>query len=280
MSGDHQKVFDFQDVILSFYKQHGRTLPWRRTTDPYKVGVSELMLQQTQVSRVVDKYEEFLAAFPTAQVLAEASFADVLALWQGLGYNRRAHYAQNLAQLLVENPSPGYDELLCVKGVGSYTAAAICVFAYNEDRAAVDVNVRRVHQRFFGAGVSDAFIASCVPQSRSRDWHNALMDFGSLVCTKKNPSCNECPLRKQCFAYTNDSFAREPMSTQPRFLGSVRWHRGQILKALLVSSLTQEALWACLEESIREKEKFSLAIAQLQRERFIVFDDPLFVIEN
>lgn len=269
MSGEDQKVSEFQQTILSFYAVHGRELPWRETTEVYPILVSELMLQQTQVSRVVEKYTAFLEAFPTPKALLDASFTDVLGLWQGLGYNRRAQYVQNAAQLLVDTPAPGYEELLAVTGVGPYTAAAVCVFAYNEDRSAVDVNVRRVHKRFFGREVDDSFIARCVPTGRSREWHNALMDFGSLVCTKKAPGCSECLLAGSCEAYATGSFVDEPTSSQPRFVGSVRWHRGRVLAYALKQPVSEEELWGLLDERYRDKKKFLEALKQLRKEGFI-----------
>ena len=272
---DDQKVSEFQRQVLQFYEQHGRDLAWRETTSVYAIAVSELMLQQTQVSRVVEKYEEFLRAFPTPQALADASFKQVLLLWQGLGYNRRARYAQNVASLLVEVPAPSYEQLLAVKGVGPYTAAAICVFAYNADRAAIDVNVRRVHKRFFGSEATDAFIASCVPSGRSRDWHNALMDFGSLVCTKKSPSCEQCPLNARCWALAEDAFSQESSASQPRFKGSVRWHRGQVLKKCLDQPRGKEALWSSLDEQLRDRSCFSQALSGLVSEGFVRIEDAV-----
>ena len=274
MSEPDRKVSDFQRLILSFYDQRGRSLPWRETTDIYRITVSELMLQQTQVARVKEKYREFLASFPTPQALASASQRDVVARWQGLGYNRRALYVHNAAQLLLNNSDPSYEELLEVKGIGPYTAAAIRVFARNEERAAIDVNIRRVHERFFGE-VSDAFIESCVPVGRSRDWHNALMDFGSLLCTKRAPSCEECPLASECFALRNDTFSAEVTSSQPRFEGSVRWHRGRVLKRCLEEPRTQEQLFELLDERYRDRKKLVVAIKQLREEGFILPSNPL-----
>lgn len=274
MSEPDQKVSDFQQTILSFYEQHGRRLPWRETTDVYKIAVSELMLQQTQVARVKEKYKEFLASFPTPHALASASQRNVVAHWQGLGYNRRALYVQNAARLLVNIPNPSYEKLTEVKGIGPYTAAAIRVFARNEQIAAIDVNVRRVHRRFFGE-VDDEFIRQCVPSGRSRDWHNALMDFGSLLCTKRAPSCAQCPLARECFALRNDTFRTEATSSQPRFEGSVRWHRGRVLKRCLEEPRTPDELFASLDERHRDKKKLLMALKQLRKEGFILPGNPV-----
>ncbi len=258
------KLTRFRDAILS---RERADLPWRRTTEPYAILVSEMMLQQTQVDRVVPKYLSFLDRFPTAASLAQAPFPEVLRLWQGLGYNRRARYLQDAAQFLVEHPRPSYEELLALRGVGPYVAAAVCVFAYNERRAALDVNVRRIFSRYFGA-VDDGFIAQAVPED-SRDWHNALMDFGQAVCTKRSPSCDSCPLRASCHAVRNDTFSSEPSHAQPRFEGSVRWHRGRILKVLLRGRMRENLLWNALPSAYRNRERFSTALDGLRREGFI-----------
>lgn len=278
MSDISRKISGFRAVILNFYQEHGRSLAWRQTSDVYEVAVSEFMLQQTQVSRVQDKYASFLSRFPTAHSLASASQKDVLVAWQGLGYNRRALWLQGLAQFLTSNPSPSYDELLSVKGVGPYTAAAICSFANNDDVAAIDVNISRIFDRYFNRSDKE-FISQVLPASRSRDWHNALMDFGSLVCTKRSPSCDSCPLAQSCHAYQNNTFSKEKSSSQPRFEGSVRWHRGQVLKALLKNSRTKEQLWYFLDEKYRDHNKFETALEQYLDEEFIVEDNDLFVIK-
>ena len=270
-----EKTKMFQETILLFYKQQGRELPWRRTTDPYKILVSELMLQQTQVDRVIPKYEAFLEAFPSPRALHDAPLADVLALWQGLGYNRRAKYLWQAASLFLRFPKPSFEQLVDLKGVGEYTAAAVCAFAYNKDVAAVDVNVRRVFNRFFGA-VNDEFIAKRVPFGRSRDWHNALMDFGSLVCTKRNPSCATCRLSESCHAFQNNTFADEPTRSQKTFLGSVRWHRGQLLKAVLKSPVSFEKYWSSLNRDHRNHEFASIAAKQLVSEGLVLLNGSLF----
>ncbi|MFT4250587.1 MAG: hypothetical protein ACMXYD_04470 [Candidatus Woesearchaeota archaeon] len=277
MSGEFRKVSVFQEEILGFYKSNKRFLAWRETTSVYEVAVSEFMLQQTQVSRVQEKYVSFLQRFPSAQDLAGASQKDVLLAWQGLGYNRRALWLQGLASFLVTNPAPTYEELLSVKGVGSYTAAAICSFAYNQDIVVSDVNVSRVFTRFFG-GDDKELLQEALPQGKSRDWYNALMDFGSLVCTKKRPSCSSCPLASSCYALKNDSFSEEKSSSQKRFVGSLRWHRGEILKALLKQPRTQEQLWYYLDEKYRDTALLSLALDQYVEEGFVRRDDGLFVV--
>lgn len=256
----------FRQTILSFYESKGRDLPWRRTDSAYEVLVSEMMLQQTQVDRVIPKYLAFLERFPTPQALVEAPLAEVLRAWQGLGYNRRAKYVQNAARLFVDNPTPAYDDLLSVKGIGPYTAAAVCAFAYNQDVEVADVNVRRVFKRFFGR---DDVIEDALPSGRARDWYNALMDFGSSICTKKNPSCEACPLAEKCYALHHDTFGQEKTKSQKRFEGSIRWHRGQILKAVLEGPVQRDALYHSLDTQHKDREKFEQAAEQLLEEEFL-----------
>ncbi len=183
---------------LPWYAANRRDLPWRRTTDPYAVLVSEVMLQQTQVPRVVPRYAAFLDAFPTLETLAGSPLADVLRLWRGLGYNNRAVRLRRCAQALARGrrrPPRGaadtLDGLVALPGIGPYTARAVLVFARNADLAAVDANVRRVltHELDLPRDLSPAALQSVadalLPRGRSRDWHNALMDYGSLVLTAR-----------------------------------------------------------------------------------------------
>jgi len=263
-----EKSQEFQKTILAYYKTYQRDLPWRNTTDPYKILVSELMLQQTQVDRVLPKYEAFIAAFPTPATLHKAPLHKVLILWQGLGYNRRAQYLWQAASLFMQYPKPAYEQLVDIKGVGEYTAAAVCAFSYNQDVAAIDVNVRRVFNRFFGP-VSDDFIKKNVPLRKGRNWHNALMDFGSQVCTKKNSRCDACPLKQHCHALANNTFSSETSTTQKKFLGSVRWHRGQLLKTVLERPVSFEEYWRALDKKHRNYDHAQAAAKQLVSEKLV-----------
>lgn len=205
----------FSQELLSWYTINKRDLPWRKENiDPYHVVISEIMLQQTQVPRVIEKFKEFIALFPTIQDLAGASSAKVIKAWQGLGYNRRALLLQRFAQEVVkkyEGVIPHVPEALCkLPGVGSYTAGAIASFAFNRSEPAIDVNVRRIFMRFFDGKDQGlpmdadkerklyARIKKSIPEGRSKDFHNALMDFGSFVCLRENPLCFRCPLRESC----------------------------------------------------------------------------------
>ncbi len=204
----------FSSTILAWYSQYKRILPWRDNPTPYHVLVSEIMLQQTQVSRVIIKFKEFLDKFPTLAHLAQASPAEVIRAWSGLGYNRRALLLRAFAAEVMENhhgkiPS-SRAELLKLPGIGDYTAGALLSFAYNLPEPAIDVNVRRIYQRYFHGrdqglplGKDEekklyGLAASTIPFGKSAEFHNALMDFGSMVCTRDAPHCHKCPLRLSC----------------------------------------------------------------------------------
>ena len=200
MSGDTpalpspRRIRALQARLLGWYAENRRDLPWRRTTDPYAVLVSEIMLQQTQVPRVVPRFADWLEAWPDLESLAEAPLAGVLRRWQGLGYNNRARRLQACAQAAVAAAPGGRraelprspEGLRALPGIGPYTARAVLVFAHNDDLAAVDANVRRVltHELRLPEDLSgkhlQAVADAALPHGRSRDWHNALMDYGSL----------------------------------------------------------------------------------------------------
>ena len=210
-----------QERLLDWYAANGRDLPWRRTTDPYAILVSEVMLQQTQVPRVVVRYPLFLARFPTLASLAQAALADVLAAWLGLGYNNRALRLKRCAEALPGGALPAeLDALRALPGVGPYTARAVLVFANNADLAAVDANVRRVLTSELGLphDLSPAALQevadAALPRGRSRDWHNALMDYGSLVLTARGTGI-------------------APRTRQTPFAGSPRQRRARLLRALV-----------------------------------------------
>jgi A/G-specific adenine glycosylase len=183
------RVAALQKRILDWYAANGRDLPWRRTVDPYAILVSEVMLQQTQVARVVPRYGAFLERYPTLADLAAAPLAGVLELWLGLGYNTRAVRLKRCAELAGERLPETLDELQRLPGLGPYTARAVLIFAHNADLAAVDANVRRVliHELDLSPGIATPALQQiadeALPTGRSRDWHNALMDYGALVLT-------------------------------------------------------------------------------------------------
>lgn len=220
---------EFIKEIYRYFKAHGRAhLPWRQTTDPYKILVSEIMLQQTQAHRVVPKYEEFIKKWSNAKVLANASNIEVLKAWSGLGYNRRALNLKRAAEAvtgLYKGIFPRDREgLLALPGVGPYTAGAISAFAYNHPLAIIETNIRSVYIHFYfpnKTAVSDAellpIIERTLDQKNPRDWYAALMDYGAMLkSTKPNPS------RKS-----------KHHTSQSKFKGSVREVRGDILRTLL-----------------------------------------------
>jgi len=202
----------FRARLLTWYRRHGRDLPWRRTDDPYHILVSEIMLQQTQVDRVMPKYEEWLQKYPTLHALAAAPEREVAETWYPLGYNIRPKRLQSIAREAVTSYGgtlPADEEtLLSFKGIGRYTAGAIRSFAFRERAAILDTNVARVLFRVFvGRGdpkrhamkrhlwsVSEAL----VPNRHVYDFNQALMDFGATVCTARNPRCLACPMKKNC----------------------------------------------------------------------------------
>ena len=206
----------FQHRLLKWYREYGRDLPWRKTSDPYKILVSEVMLQQTQVERVIPKYHEFLERYPTLQDLAEAPAEEVRKSWYPLGYNIRPLRLHGIAcetvarygGALPKNP----DELLSFKGIGRYTAGAIRSFAFREDAPILDTNVMRVlHRVFVGTGDPKAQKArlwalseALIPKGRGYDFNQALMDFGAMVCTARDPYCLLCPMKDVCKTYPFD----------------------------------------------------------------------------
>jgi A/G-specific adenine glycosylase len=214
--------------LLTWYADNRRDLPWRHTTDPYAILVSEIMLQQTQVPRVVPRFVEWLAAWPDLESLSAAPLVDVLRRWQGLGYNNRARRLQECATAAVAAAPTGGraelprtpDGLRALPGIGPYTARAVLIFAHNDDLAAVDANVRRVltHELGLPEDLGDrelqAVADAVLPRGRSRDWHNALMDYGSLVLTARSTGI-------------------AARSRQGTFEGSRRQKRARLLRRLL-----------------------------------------------
>ncbi len=214
----------FQQKILTWYEQHKRDLPWRRTINPYRIMISEIMLQQTQVDRVIPKYKAFLKVFPTVWDLAEAPVSQVLELWSGLGYNSRAIRLQEAVKVICKRYDgqvpKNRDVLLDLPGIGPYTANAILSFAHNLPFPCIDTNIRRIilHELQLPEKTSAeklyAIAESLIPENRSREWHNALMDYGSSILTARKTGIKS-------------------LTTQSKFLHSRRWYRGQILKTLV-----------------------------------------------
>ena len=205
----------FRRRLLAWYRQHGRTLPWRETRDPYHILVSEIMLQQTQVDRVLPKYQEWLDRYPSLAALAAAPEADVVKTWYPLGYNVRPRRLQAIARESVEkyNGELPHDEdtLRSFKGIGAYTAGAVMSFAFGKRAAILDTNVARVLFRVFvGRGDRDSgamekhlweISRAVLPHRHVFDFNQALMDFGATLCNARKPQCMMCPMTSKCRAY-------------------------------------------------------------------------------
>lgn len=208
----------FSHQIIRWYQQNPRDLPWRNSSDPYKIWLSEIILQQTRVAQGLPYYEAFTKAYPTLKDLALAPEEEVLRLWQGLGYYSRArnlHFCAKYVWHELGGKFPNtYSELIKLKGIGSYTASAISSFAFGEAKAVVDGNVFRVLARYFGISTDIASSSAkkefetlanqLIPQDIPGEFNQAMMDFGSRLCTPRNPECNSCPVKNGCFAYANN----------------------------------------------------------------------------
>jgi A/G-specific adenine glycosylase len=253
---------EFRDMILSWYRDNGRRLPWRETSDPYAILISETMLQQTQADRVIGKYTEFIGLFPDFAALADAALRDILISWQGLGYNRRAIAVKKCAETVIDNYG-GYlpssiKALQALPGIGPYTARAIAAFAFNMPTVFIETNIRTVFiHHFFGdrKGITDTelhpLVAETLDTDNPRGWYNALMDYGVMLKrTHKNPG------RRSSHHVL-----------QAPFLGSNRELRSRILKAILdAPCLTEEQLVSLMGG---DAEKVSNNLVQMEKEGFI-----------
>lgn len=282
-----QEIKTFQKEILTWYEKHQRDLPWRKTRDPYKILVSEIMLQQTQVNRVIPKFEAWLEAFPTVLVLAKAPVSEVLKMWSGLGYNRRALNLKKTAVVVSETYRGSFPktekELLTLPGIGAYTARAILCFAFNEQVTVVDTNVRKVIlTQFLKNGnyirhsgeerlqnlksaphvtVSDSgrmtdkqiteLADQLLPHGKAYEWNQALMDYANLVLKKE----------------------KIKIPKQSKFHGSHRYYRGQVLKLLLAKKkVAINDLGPAIKKDFNETETVWLQtlLDQLVQEGFVV----------
>jgi A/G-specific adenine glycosylase len=199
--------------LLVWFEEHGRDLPWRKTRDPYAILVSEVMLQQTQVERVIPRWRAWLERWPTPAALAAAPVAEAIVAWQGLGYNRRAVSLHRAARIVAERGWPA--DLTELPGVGPYTAAAVGNFAFGRDVLPLDTNVLRVQER-----TGESFDAHCA---------QALFDLGATICLARIPRCGRCPLASDC---PSRGTRYEPLRKQSRFEGSFRERRAIALRAV------------------------------------------------
>jgi A/G-specific adenine glycosylase len=265
---------NFKKEIWNYYHAYGRhTMPWRKTKDPYKIMISEYMLQQTQVSRVIEKYAEFLKAFPTIKSLAKASNTQVLKIWQGLGYNRRALYLKQAAESIQKKYNGKVphtiEELIELPGIGKNTAGAISAYAFNIPAAYIETNIRRVYIHFFFKNknnVHDTDILKLVEKTldkkNPREWCFALMDYGKYLC-----KVVENPNRKS-----------KHYIKQSKFKGSDRELRGKILRILLkANSISKVKIFTELNE---EKLRVEKVLETLVRDRFVSIEKGKLTLLN
>lgn len=211
----------FTRELNKWYKKYGRELPWRNTKDPYLIWISEIILQQTRVNQGYDYYLRFIKRFPNVKALAKANEDEVMKYWQGLGYYSRARNLHKAAQSIQAEFPHTYEEVIGLKGVGEYTAAAICSLAYNLPHAVVDGNVYRVLARYFGIDTPidtskgkkefKELAGKMLDKSQPGDYNQAIMDFGALQCTPGVPDCQVCPLSDTCYAYRNNTVSQLPV---------------------------------------------------------------------
>jgi len=285
-------------AILRWFRERGRDLPWRRSGKPYEILVSEIMLQQTQVSRVEPKYRSFLARFPSPRALARAPLADVLRAWSGLGYNSRAKRLWECAKAIVSRHGsrvPADAAILrMLPGIGRYTAGAVASFAFGAREPVVDVNVRRVLSRsLLGLDGTDeltswSLATLSLPRRNAAAWSQALMDVGAQYC-RTTPKCDACPARHACAfaARQGDAQARTSRLNQQgvarqrsgngreRFVGSRRFYRGRVVRALTrATSLRFAALGEEVKDGFATSDLPWLRelLSDLEREGLIALD--------
>jgi A/G-specific adenine glycosylase len=277
-------------IIFQWYRRHGRNFPWRGIRDPYRIMVSEIMLQQTQVARVNEKYPLFLKSFPTIYALATAPRATVIRTWQGMGYNNRAVRLHMLASVVVAEHAGkiprDLEKLLALPGIGRYTANAILSSAFGQKLPIVDINVRRLFSRVFWKMRARTALrpereiwemaSKLLPGRSVYDWNQALMDLGATICTARTPQCSLCPLARLCKSRTllqkparqkSDSQPRKP---EPSYRGIPnRIHRGRIIEVLRrlpegkwigIQTLTRRVFERTASDDVRWVEKFADAL--------------------
>ena len=267
---DEEIVKEMQQKILTYYEQHGRKLPWRETTNKYFILLSEVMLQQTQVSRVIEKYNLWTTKYPTIQDLAKSSLAEVLEDWNGLGFNSRGKRLRDLAIVVTEEyngeiPSTP-EELEQLPGIGPYTARSVLIFSENQDIATVDANIRRIliQELHLPEDTPDTLLfgyaMKCLPKGKSRDWHNALMDYGSTIATAKKTGI-------------------APKTKQSKFEGSRRYYRAEALRRIRKNNgkLSRNDL-----EDVVKNTRYSVddVITGLVKDDIVHWEDDVVVLNN
>lgn len=294
---EERDIQTFRRALLQWYRAQGRDLPWRRTTDAYAVLVSELMLQQTQVDRVIPKYFAFLEAFPTVQALADAAQGDVLRMWAGLGYNSRALRLHQLAKVVVERHGGSVPseiaELRALPGIGAYTAGAVRTFGHRLPASFIDINIKRIIHRVFAGPeypdwqMTDAELDAAAEQLAPKDadvydYHQGLMDVGAMLCGSTRTDCPACPFFAMC--RTRVALESQPLllaegrrlkaQKKPRetFKTSMRFLRGRIVDTLRAhpAGLQKEPLEEMLGAlGVPQLERLSTALEALTKEGLI-----------
>ena len=270
-------------ALLAWYDDRGRTLAFRVSRDPYAILVSEVMAQQTQISRVVPAWHAFIERFPTVESLAAAAPADVLRAWQGMGYDRRALNLQRAARAIVaEHGGHVPADLTALErlpGIGPYTARAVASIAFGQAVGAVDTNVRRVLGRALGiegAAALQAAADASVDRGRPADWTHAVMDLGATVCRPARPHCGECPIAPWCRSAGGSTLsagsARRATGSSTPFTATTRWLRGRILDRLRSA---EDAAWTRIDAPIgvHERDAVVAAVTALARDGLVEIDE-------
>jgi A/G-specific adenine glycosylase len=274
-----QNMLGFSNTLIKWYYQNKRELPWRETRDPYKIWVSEIILQQTRVEQGLPYYHRFIEAFPTVSDLARAESDYVLRLWQGLGYYSRARNMQQAAIYVMEQLDGRFPEnftlLLAMKGVGRYTAAAIASFAYGECVPVVDGNVQRVLARLFGVQddvllpktfrLFEQIALAHIPENDPATFNQAIMEFGSQYCVPNRPNCADCIFKTACYAYENDMVSKLPVKLKKTKVRQRYFHYAILVQGNTIAMQKRQAkdIWQGLYEFVLLEHSHFLEFSEL-----------------
>lgn len=257
------KIESFKKIIWEHYRKEKRNLPWRKTKDPYKILVSEIMLQQTQSGRVVEKYNSFLKRFPSIKDLANSKLGDVLKEWQGLGYNRRAMYLKKCAEKIIKNYNGKFpkdlETLLTLPGIGRATAGDILAFAYNIPTVFIETNIRSVFIHFFFKNKKDVhdkeilqIVEETLDQENPREWYSALFDYGVKL--------------KKEFKKNDPSKKSRHYKKQSKFEGSFRQKRAHVLRLILKNKISENEI---IEQTKCKREEIEQILSSLEKEKMV-----------
>tara|TARA_B100000085_G_C18413639_1_gene459676 strand:- start:15 stop:848 length:834 start_codon:yes stop_codon:yes gene_type:complete len=261
------KTEELKIDLINWYKKNKRDFPWRNSSNPWKILLIEILAQQTQLERANKYYKRFIREFPSPKVMSDSSFEKILKMWTGLGYNNRAKRLHQASKIIEKNGfNKIYPNFEVLPGVGQYTKNALLSFAYNEKVLAVDTNLERIVQRYFGVDNTNDFFNKysryLLEKVSSRDINQAFMDFGSSICKNSNPKCSLCPIENNCKKY----FSKKNNSKE-RFRGSNREIRGKIIKLLIENNHIQKE--KVIEEIKEDQEKVTKALLGLEKDKLI-----------